>query len=85
MGTIQAGLVLGALWAFIDAAFTYVTGASPAIDLAEILAVPLAGSLLFHATCAASYSVRPHRIFEGIGILGVALAPVRGGRRFDRG
>ncbi len=76
MGTIQAGLVLGALWAFVDAAFTYVTGASPALDLVEIFAVPLAGSLLFHATCAASYSVRPHRVFEAIGFLGVALAPV---------
>lgn len=76
MGVIQSGLLLGALWAFVDAAFTYVTGASPALDLVEIFAVPLAGSLLFHATCAASYAVRPHRVFEGIGILGVALAPV---------
>lgn len=76
MGTIQAGLVLGSLWAFVDAAFTYVTGASPALDLVEIFAVLLAGSLLFHATCAASYHVRPHRAFEAIGILGVALAPV---------
>jgi len=76
MGSIQAGLVLGALWAFVDAAFTYVTGASPALDLVEIFAVPLVGSLLFHATCAASYRVRPHRAFEVIGVLGVVLAPV---------
>lgn len=75
-GTIQAGLVLGGLWAFVDAAFTYVTGASPALDLVEIFGVPLAGSLLFHATCAASHRVRPHRAFEWIGILGVTLAPV---------
>ncbi len=76
MRTIQAGLALGSFWAFVDVVFTYVTGASPAIDLPEFFLVPLAGSLLFHATCAASWSVRPHRAFEAMGILGVALAPV---------
>ena len=75
-GSAQAGFVLGALWAFVDVVFTYVTGASPAIDLPEIFLIPLAASVLFHATCAAANVVRPHRMFQLMGVCAVILPPV---------
>jgi arylsulfatase A-like enzyme len=70
------GLVLGAFWAFPEIVFTYVTGASPALDVFEIFLLPFIVSLLYQMACGAAAEVRPHRAFELLSILGIALAPV---------
>lgn len=74
--SLLAGLAMGGLWAFVEVAFAYVTGSTPTGDVIEILVVPLTASLLYHATAAASFMIRPHRVFEALTPLALLLAPL---------
>ena len=73
---VDRALGVGALWGFVDFAFTSILGSVPWSELGPIFGVPVAVSLVYHCFWAAAFEVRPLRAFEALQSAGLALPPL---------
>ncbi len=72
---LSAGVLAGCVWGFVEVAFCYLTGSSPATDVFETFLVPLAATLVCFGFAASAIEMRSAPVLRWIGPAGL-LVPI---------